>query len=64
MLILRMKYFWTPYVCVFAAVGVSDTTIWAKILSFAHIKQPAVVIRIFSNSIDIYSFLILCVNCF
>ncbi|KAK3802800.1 hypothetical protein RRG08_012314 [Elysia crispata] len=44
MLILRMKYFWTPYVCVFAAVGVSDTTIWAKILSFAHIKQPAVAI--------------------
>ncbi|RUS88376.1 hypothetical protein EGW08_003832 [Elysia chlorotica] len=43
MLILRMKYFWTPYVCVFAAVGVCDTKIWTKMLSFAHIKQPAVV---------------------
>ena len=43
MLVLRMKYFWTPYVCVFAAVGVTDPAVWTKALSYAQMKQPAVV---------------------
>ncbi|GFR59836.1 Dpy-19-like protein 3 [Elysia marginata] len=43
MLILRMKYFWTPYVCVFAAVGVCDARIWTKLLGWVGLRRPAVV---------------------
>ncbi|GFO42188.1 Dpy-19-like protein 3 [Plakobranchus ocellatus] len=43
MLTLRMKYFWTPYVCVFAAVAVADTATWAKLLNLVHIRRPAMI---------------------
>ncbi|KAI8792141.1 C-mannosyltransferase DPY19L3 isoform X1 [Biomphalaria glabrata] len=29
---LRMKYFWTPYVCVFAALGVGNEDLWSFVL--------------------------------
>ncbi|XP_059176524.1 probable C-mannosyltransferase DPY19L3 [Physella acuta] len=28
---LRMKYFWTPYICVLASVGLSDETMWITV---------------------------------
>jgi len=30
---LRMKCFWSPYICLLASVGVADTTIWSLIVS-------------------------------
>jgi len=30
---LRMKCFWSPYICLLASVGVADTTIWSSIVS-------------------------------
>eukprot|EP00092_Neocalanus_flemingeri_P010313 GFUD01011110.1.p1 GENE.GFUD01011110.1~~GFUD01011110.1.p1 ORF type:complete len:1009 (-),score=246.24 GFUD01011110.1:254-3280(-) len=30
---LRMKCFWSPYICVLASVGISDPTLWSAILA-------------------------------
>ena len=33
MIAIRMKYFWTPYMCVLASVGLADHSAWCWILS-------------------------------
>lgn len=33
MIAIRMKYFWTPYMCVLASVGLADYSAWSWILS-------------------------------
>ncbi|BFZ09497.1 hypothetical protein BsWGS_12536 [Bradybaena similaris] len=36
---LRMKYLWTPYMCVLAAVGVADKSLWTQVLTFFRVNN-------------------------
>ncbi|KAK3593826.1 hypothetical protein CHS0354_011427 [Potamilus streckersoni] len=35
---MRMKYLWTPYMCILAAVGISDYKMWKSLLSYYRIQ--------------------------
>nr|KAF6271081.1 dpy-19 like C-mannosyltransferase 3 [Myotis myotis] len=38
---MRMKYLWTPHVCVFAASGLCSPEVWGSILKVARLHTPA-----------------------
>lgn len=40
---MRMKYLWTPYICVLAAVGVADKTLWSSVFSLFRISNKYLV---------------------
>ncbi|XP_016067759.1 PREDICTED: probable C-mannosyltransferase DPY19L3 isoform X2 [Miniopterus natalensis] len=38
---MRMKYLWTPHVCMFAAAGLCSPEVWGLLLKVAHLYTPA-----------------------
>ncbi|KAL3883925.1 hypothetical protein ACJMK2_030151 [Sinanodonta woodiana] len=49
---LRMKYLWTPYMCILAAVGVSDYKMWKSLLAYFKVQGTLIhVIRHFATLI-------------
>ncbi|XP_066098563.1 protein C-mannosyl-transferase DPY19L3 isoform X2 [Saccopteryx bilineata] len=38
---MRMKYLWTPHMCVFAASGLCSPEVWGLLLKVAHLYSPA-----------------------
>ena len=36
---LRMKCFWSPYICLLASAGVADPTLWSLIISKVRLSQ-------------------------
>ncbi|XP_033741333.1 probable C-mannosyltransferase DPY19L3 [Pecten maximus] len=41
---LRMKYLWTPYMCILASFGISDYRMWRSVL--AHLKTQGMMVQI------------------
>ncbi|XP_021374875.1 probable C-mannosyltransferase DPY19L3 [Mizuhopecten yessoensis] len=41
---LRMKYLWTPYMCILASFGISDYRMWRTVL--AHLKTQGMMVQI------------------
>ena len=39
---LRMKYLWTPYMCVLASFGISDYKMWKSVLG--HLKTQGMMV--------------------
>lgn len=42
---LRMKYLWTPYMCILGSIGISDYKVWRTILS--PFKTQGVIVRVY-----------------
>ena len=40
---LRMKYLWTPYMCVLAAVAIADSQVWSGVLSLVKCRTVGLV---------------------
>lgn len=45
---LRMKYLWTPYMCILGSIGISDYKVWRTILS--PFKTQGVIVRVCTYS--------------
>lgn len=45
---LRMKYLWTPYMCILGSIGISDYKVWRTILS--PFKTQGVIVRVYTQS--------------
>lgn len=45
---LRMKYLWTPYMCILGSIGISDYKVWRTILS--PFKTQGVIVRVYMHS--------------
>lgn len=45
---LRMKYLWTPYMCILGSIGISDYKVWRTILS--PFKTQGVIVRVYIQS--------------
>lgn len=46
---LRMKYLWTPHMCILAAYGIADYDFWLKVLSTMRIPQAKTMANILRN---------------
>ncbi|CAK6436546.1 unnamed protein product [Pipistrellus nathusii] len=57
---MRMKYLWTPHVCVFAAAGLCSPEVWGSLLKVARLHTPA---RVCVVRHTVPTLLLLCLGC-
>ncbi|KAK1330599.1 hypothetical protein QTO34_010795 [Cnephaeus nilssonii] len=57
---MRMKYLWTPHVCVFAASGLCSPGVWGSLLKVARLHTPA---RVCVVRHAVPTLMLLCLGC-